>query len=44
MNRHIGEAGADVVVAGGAAPRTKLVVGNWKMNGSVAANARCSTR
>ena len=33
------QAGADVVVAGGAAPRTKLVVGNWKMNGSVAANA-----
>jgi triosephosphate isomerase len=28
-----------VVAAGGAAPRTKLVVGNWKMNGSVAANA-----
>jgi triosephosphate isomerase len=28
-----------VVAGAGAAPRTKLVVGNWKMNGSVAANA-----
>lgn len=28
-----------MVAAAGAAPRTKLVVGNWKMNGSVAANA-----